>query len=84
MQNQNNTRLINVMNEAGANRGDAFAAGQRAIGAIQAQDEALAGRVSNLYQQARDTSGRSAALDGAAFTRTANQMLDEGLLGGAI
>ena len=27
----------------------------------------------------RDTSGRSAALDGAAFTRTANQMLDEGL-----
>ena len=84
VQNQNNTRLINVMNEAGANRGDAFAAGQRAIGAIQAQDEALAGRVSNLYQQARDTSGRSAALDGVAFTRTANQMLDEGLLGGAL
>lgn len=84
VQNQNNTRLINVMNEAGANRGDAFAAGQRAIGAIQAQDEALAGRVSNLYQQARDTSGRSAQLDGAAFTRAANQMLDEGLLGGAL
>lgn len=84
VQNQNNTRLINVMNEAGANRGDPFAAGQRAIGAIQAQDEAMAGRVSNLYQQARDTSGRSAALDGAAFTRTANQMLDEGLLGGAL
>lgn len=84
VQNQNNTRLINVMNEAGANRGDAFAAGQRAIGAIQAQDEAMAGRVSNLYQQARDTSGRSAQLDGAAFTRAANQMLDEGLLGGAL
>ena len=84
VQNQNNTRLINVMNEAGANRGDAIAAGQRAIGAIQAQDDALAGRVSSLYQQARDTSGRSAALDGAAFTRTANQMLDEGLLGGAL
>lgn len=84
VQNQNNTRLINVMNEAGANRGDAFAAGQGAIGAIQAQDEALAGRVSNLYQQARDTSGRSAQLDGAAFTRAANQMLDEGLLGGAL
>lgn len=84
VQNQNNTRLIDVMNEAGANRGDPFAAGQGAIGAIQAQDEAMAGRVSNLYQQARDTSGRSAALDGAAFTRTANQMLDEGLLGGAL
>jgi len=84
VQNQNNARLINVMNEQGATRGDSFAAGQRAIGAIQAQDEAMAGRVSNLYQQARDTSGRSAALDGAAFTRTANQMLDEGLLGGAL
>ena len=84
VQNQNNTRLINVMNEAGANRGDAIAAGQRAIGAIQAQDDALAGRVSSLYQQARDTSGRSAQLDGAAFTRAANQMLDEGLLGGAL
>lgn len=84
VQNQNNTRLINVMNEAGANRGDAFAAGQGAIGAIQAQDEALAGRVSNLYQQARDTSGRSAQLDGAAFTRAANQMLDDGLLGGSL
>lgn len=84
IENRNNARLIEVMNESGANRGDPFRAGQRAIGAIQAQDDALAGRVSSLYQQARDTSGRSAALDGAAFTRTANQMLDEGLLGGAL
>jgi hypothetical protein len=84
IQNQNNTRLINVMNEAGANRGDPFAAGQKAIGAIQGRDADLASKVTGLYQQARDTSGRSAALDGVAFTQRASQMLDEGLLGGAL
>lgn len=84
VQNQNNTRLIDVMNESGANRGDPFRAGQQAIGAIQGRDADMASRVSGLYQQARDTSGRSAQLDGAAFTRAANQALDEGLLGGAL
>lgn len=84
IQNQNNTRLIDVMNESGANRGDPFAAGQRAIGAIQGRDADMASKVTGLYQQARDTTGRSAALDGAAFTKQASQMLDEGLLGGAL
>lgn len=84
VQNQNNTRLIDVMNESGANRGDPFRAGQEAIGAIQGRDAAMANRVTGLYQQARDTSGRSAQLDGSAFTRAANQALDEGLLGGAL
>lgn len=84
VQNQNNTRLIDVMNESGANRGDPFRAGQQTIGAIQGRDADMASRVSGLYQQARDTSGRSAQLDGAAFTRAANQALDDGLLGGAL
>lgn len=84
VQNQNNARLIDVMNESGANRGDPFRAGQQTIGAIQGRDADMASRVSGLYQQARDTSGRSAQLNGAAFTRTANQALDEGLLGGAL
>lgn len=84
VQNQNNTRLIDVMNESGASRGDPFAAGQKAIGAIQGRDADMASKVTGLYQQARDTTGRSAALDGAAFTKQASQMLDEGLLGGAL
>ena len=84
VQNQNNTRLIDVMNESGAKRGDPFVAGQQTIGAIQRRDADMAGRVTGLYQQARDTSGRSANLDGAAFTKAANQALDEGLLGGAL
>lgn len=84
VQNQNNARLIDVMNESGANRGDPFRAGQQTIGAIQGRDADMASRVTSLYQQARDTSGRSAQLDGAAFTRAANQALDEGLLGGSL
>lgn len=84
VQNQNNARLIQAMNEQGAARGDMFRAGQSAIDAIQGQDARLAGEVSNLYGRARDTAGRSAQLNGAEFTRKASQALDEGLLGGSL
>lgn len=84
IQNQNNSTLINVLNQAGAQNGDLYRAGQRSIGAINAVDQGLNSRVSSLYQQARDTSGRSAQLDGPAFTQKASQMLDEALLGGAL
>lgn len=84
VQNQNNTRLIDVMNEQGASRGDMFRAGQSAIDAIQGQDARLAQNVSGLYSQARDTAGRSANLNGVEFTRRASQLLDENLLGGSL
>lgn len=84
IQNRNNSTLIRNLNEAGAAQGDPFRAGQSAIGAIQGQDEALNAGVSALYRQARDTSGRSASLDGAAFTGAANRALDDALLGGAL
>lgn len=84
IQNQNNARLIEVMNDAGANRGDAFRAGQSAIDSIQGRDAALNANVNNLYSQARDTAGRSANLDGPAFSRSVNQLLDDNLLGGAL
>ena len=84
IQNQNNSTLIRNLNDAGANRGDSFRAGERAIGAIASQDDALARNVTSLYQQARDTSGRSANLDGASFTTRANAALDEAMVGGAL
>lgn len=84
IQNQNNNRLIQSMNEQGANRGDLFRAGQSAVDSIRQRDETLASGVAALYGQARDTAGRSALLDGAAFTRQASQMLDDGLLGGSL
>lgn len=84
IQNRNNAQLIRNINEAGAAQGDPFRAGETTIGAIRGRDEALNRGVSALYGQARDTAGRSAALDGAAFTTGANRALDEALLGGAI
>lgn len=84
VQNQNNARLIDVMNERGASRGDMFRAGQSAIEAIQGQDARLAQNVSGLYSQARDTAGRSANLNGVEFTRRASQLLDDNLLGGSL
>ncbi len=84
VQNRNNNRLIGALNENGAARGDAHRAGMNVIDSIGAKDARMNQDVSALYQQARDTSGRSAQLDGADFTRKASQALDEGLLGGAL
>ena len=84
IQNQNNTRLIDVMNESGANRGDPFRAGQQAIGAIQGRDADMASRVTSLYQQARDTSGRAADLDRVAFSTRVSELLDDAMVGGAL
>lgn len=84
VQNQNNTRLIDVMNESGANRGDPFRAGQQTIGAIQGRDADMASRVTSLYQQARDTSGRAADLDRVAFSTRVSELLDDAMVGGAL
>jgi len=82
---ENNQRLLGLIDEMGGARPlDPFGNGTAVAGAIRAQDEALQRGVTSLYQQARDTSGRSAPLDGAAFTRQASRALDEGLLGGAL
>lgn len=84
VQNQNNTRLVDVMNESGANRGDPFRAGQQTIGAIQGRDADMASRVTSLYQQARDTSGRAADLDRVAFSTRVSELLDDAMVGGAL
>lgn len=84
LQNRNNARLIAGLNDSGASKGDQFRAGQEAIGGIRGRDAAMESGVSALYQQARDTSGRSANLDGAAFTTRANAALDEAMVGGAL
>ncbi len=85
LQNQNTAQLLRTLDNAGAaNAPDAFATGERVLGALRGTAAASKGRIDSLYAQARDTAGRSAELDGAAFTKRASQMLDEGLLGGAL
>jgi hypothetical protein len=84
IQNRNNSALIRNLNEAGAQQGDPFRAGQASIGAIQGRDEALNTGVSAMYQQARDTSGRAADLDRQAFATRVSELLDEAMVGGAL
>lgn len=63
MQNQNNQTLIRNLNDAGASRGDPFAAGQQAIGSIAARDAAEQARVTGLYNTARAMPGGNTPLD---------------------
>lgn len=85
LQNQNTNALLAALDDAGArNAPDAFSTGQRLIGALQGNIDASKARIGGLYDAARDTAGRSAQLDGATFTRTASQLLDDKLLGGAL
>lgn len=82
---ENNARLVGTLDDMGGARPvDGYGYGSTVASTIRSQDEALQRNVSTLYGQARDTQGRSAPLDGHAFTNRANQALDEALLGGAL
>lgn len=63
IQNDNNTRLIGNLNDAGAAAGDLFTAGQQAIGAINGIDASKQATVSSLYSTARNTAGGDIPLD---------------------
>lgn len=85
IQNANTSQLLNVLDNAGArNAPDAYATGQRVVNALGSNIGAAKQTINALYSAARDNAGRSAELDGAAFTRTANQALDEAMLGYAV
>ena len=85
LQNKNNTQLINALNNLGANTADdVYSAGQKVISTLNNRDQGAKSIINNLYGQARATNGRSANIDPHAFTNTANNMLDESLLGGKL
>lgn len=85
VQNENNAALVTAMNRLGAGAADdVHAVGARAIGALQRGVDADKAAISSLYDQARDSAGRSFPLDGHTFTTTASKLLDDALLGGAL
>lgn len=85
LENENTAVLLRNLDEAGAaNAPDSFTTGQRVLGALNRNIDASRGRINELYSAARDTSGRSAMLDGASFTSRANSLLDERLVGGKL
>lgn len=84
-QNRNNNVLINNLNDLGANTADtAYDAGQKIIGALDATDAKWRQAIGQRYETARATGGRAAMIDPSAFTQSANDALDQALLGGKL
>lgn len=82
LQRQNDLKLTEALNRLGADTGDdAVAAGKRIISALKAADEPRKQAVDMAYKAVRDSQGRYANLDVPAFSRLANDALDEGQLG---
>lgn len=78
MQNANNRQLTTGLNALGANTADdAIAGAGRVMGALDQRNARAKDIIDTLYQRARDTEGRSAALDPHAFTQRAGQLLNE-------
>lgn len=79
VQNANNARLIENMNELGANTPNAnpVIAGQQGVGAIQARDAAARAKETALYAKARDSQGRAIDLDREGFIFDAYNRLGE-------
>jgi hypothetical protein len=77
IQNSNNRALIENLNTLGANpKDDVYGAGQKVIGALEGRDKGAKSIIGNAYNTARNTEGRSAAIDPSAFTQKANDLLD--------
>lgn len=84
-QNANNRQLTAGLNTLGANTtDDAIAGAGRVMGALEQRNGRAKDIIGTLYQNARDTNGRSASLDPYTFSQRANNMLDEALLGGKL
>ena len=85
LESENTAALLRNLDDSGArNAPDAFVAGQQGISALKRLEAANKGRIDALYSGARDTAGRSLPLDGAAWTRRANEALDQAMVGGAL
>lgn len=85
VENANNNQLITGLNDLGANTAvTPYAAGEQLIGVLDSRNKLAQSLINRRYEAARAANGRSAAIDPAAFTQTANNLLDDALLGGKL
>jgi hypothetical protein len=84
-QNANNAQLIAGLNDLGANvTDDVYGAGQKVIGSLESRDQSARKVINQFYNEARAADGRSANIDPRTFTQSANDLLDDALLGGKL
>lgn len=82
LQNANTASLLRQLDDAGAAKAPSpMAAGASAIDSLASLVARKKGEIGSLYQQARDSSGRSLPLEGGTFTAKANQLLDDNNVG---
>lgn len=85
IENSNNRTLITGLNNLGANTSDdAIGGANKVIGSLSRLDASAKKTIDAAYSTARETGGRSAAIDPYAFTQKANNLLDDALLGGKL
>ena len=78
--NANARRVLSTLESTGGNSPlDTYSTGQAIIGNVKGSDAAAKSRVDALYAAARDSSGRSAELDGFKFTKQATEALQKNL-----
>lgn len=77
-------RLQELIAEQSKGAADDFTAGQSIQKALQGFDDGMSKEVSTAYSAARDSLGRAAGVDSNAFSRAANQVLDEQMLGSSL
>lgn len=74
--------LVKNLDDLGAARAlDAYGTGERVLGALKSKASAADARIAARYKLARDSQGRSLPLDPGAFSRRANELLDEANVG---
>jgi len=80
VQNQNNTRLIDVMNEAGAGRGDPLAAGERVASTVLGRQADLRGAEKAAWDAARSSPGYKQPISSKVISDINQTLGDEGLM----
>ncbi|HEY1181606.1 MAG TPA: hypothetical protein VGE56_04830 [Rhodocyclaceae bacterium] len=82
MENANNARLTQVLNQMGAaTPDDQIAGASKVINALDMRNDRAQGLIKQRYDNARTSAGRSAELDPEYFVNTANAKLNEAMLG---
>jgi hypothetical protein len=80
VENANARKMVENINALGADTtDDALAAGQKIMEGIQKSATAQQTKIGELYDAVRDSSGRSALLDGKAFVKNAKLALKENM-----
>lgn len=78
---EQNQAMQRIFGEPAQAAQEAVPAGRGMMSALQEQDDAAKAQVNALYQAAKGEGGRFAAVDAAQFSKSANDVLDEQMLG---